>query len=249
MVPWQRRKIKEEFGGGVEENPKRHSRNSALLERQLTVISESTELQNLDQVQTSDKHTHPNVNHKDVETGTRYIRPTELKLVESSANVNPTLSPSSSGMLKKIMKLSLRIEVFQDCLVFYRQGTVQQKAETPLFILLYGGLGISVGLWLWGRRVIETIGEDLTTITPSTGFTIEVGAAFTVLLASKVGIPISTTHCKVGSVVFVGYFSSSKKGVDWSLFSSHRSIAISSHHVTVKLSSSNKVPLELSMVF
>lgn len=50
------------------------------------------------------------------------------------------------------------------------------------------------------------------------GFTIEVGSAFTVLLASKIGIPISTTHCKVGSVVFVGYFSSSKRGVDWSLF-------------------------------
>lgn len=52
--------------------------------------------------------------------------------------------------------------------LIFSEGTVQQKAETPLFILLYGGLGISVGLWLWGRRVIETIGEDLTTITPST---------------------------------------------------------------------------------
>jgi sodium-dependent phosphate transporter len=102
--------------------------------------------------------------------------------------------------------------------LIYTEGTVHQKSETPIYILLYGGFGISVGLWLWGRRVIQTIGEDLTTITPSTGFTIEIGAAFTVLLASKIGIPISTTHCKVGSVVFVGYFSSSKKGVDWSLF-------------------------------
>ncbi|XP_030763665.1 sodium-dependent phosphate transporter 2-like [Sitophilus oryzae] len=102
--------------------------------------------------------------------------------------------------------------------LIYSEGSVAQKSETPLYILLYGGFGISVGLWLWGRRVIETIGEDLTKITPSTGFTIEIGAAFTVLLASKIGIPISTTHCKVGSVVFVGYFSSSKQGVDWSLF-------------------------------
>lgn len=52
--------------------------------------------------------------------------------------------------------------------MIYREGSVLQKSETPLLILLYGGLGISVGLWLWGRRVIETIGNDLTKITPST---------------------------------------------------------------------------------
>jgi hypothetical protein len=48
------------------------------------------------------------------------------------------------------------------------------------------------------------------------GFTIELGAALTVLVASKAGLPVSTTHCKVGSVVCVGYFS--QKAVDWSLF-------------------------------
>lgn len=92
--------------------------------------------------------------------------------------------------------------------MIYREGSVMQKAESPIYILIYGGIGISIGLWLWGRRVIETIGNDLTKITSSTGFTIEIGAAITVLLASKIGLPISTTHCKVGSVVFVGYVSS-----------------------------------------
>jgi sodium-dependent phosphate transporter len=52
----------------------------------------------------------------------------------------------------------------------------------------------------------------------SRGFTIELGAAFTVLLATKIGVPVSTTHCLVGSVVFVGWASSSKSGVDWRLF-------------------------------
>ncbi|XP_053657607.1 sodium-dependent phosphate transporter 2 [Anopheles marshallii] len=119
--------------------------------------------------------------------------------------------------------------------MIYREGSVLQQSETPLLILLYGGLGISVGLWLWGRRVIETIGNDLTKITPSTGFTIEIGAALTVLIASKIGLPISTTHCKVGSVVFVGQANSrpmsdesskhshhavtaQQKAVDWGLF-------------------------------
>lgn len=102
----------------------------------------------------------------------------------------------------------------------YTEGNVKQKAETPIYLLLYGGVGISVGLWVWGRRVMKTIGEDLTTITSSTGFTIELGAAFTVLLATKIGLPVSTTHCLVGSVVFVGWASSSKEGVDWKLFGS-----------------------------
>ncbi|XP_059474530.1 sodium-dependent phosphate transporter 1 isoform X2 [Neocloeon triangulifer] len=102
--------------------------------------------------------------------------------------------------------------------MIFKDSSVHQNAETPLAILLYGGVGISLGLWIWGRRVIQTIGEDLAAITPSTGFTIEIGAAFTVLLASKIGLPISTTHCKVGSVVFVGWMSSEEKGVDWKLF-------------------------------
>ncbi|XP_029040433.1 sodium-dependent phosphate transporter 1-B [Osmia bicornis bicornis] len=100
----------------------------------------------------------------------------------------------------------------------YAEGSARQEAETPMLILLYGGLGISTGLWVWGRRVIQTVGQDLARITPTTGFTIEVGAAVTVLLASKAGLPVSTTHCKVGSVVCVGWASRGGEGVSWKLF-------------------------------
>lgn len=96
-------------------------------------------------------------------------------------------------------------------------GETAQKAPVPVWILLLGGVGISVGLWVLGRRVMKTLGEDLTKITPSSGFCIEVGSALTVLLASNVGIPVSTTHCKVGSIVFVGWYRS-RQGVDWKLF-------------------------------
>lgn len=94
---------------------------------------------------------------------------------------------------------------------------IEGSSLTPIWILAYGGVGISIGLWIWGRRVIQTMGEDLTTVTPSSGFCIEIGAAMTVLFASNLGIPVSSTHCKVGSIVFVGR-ARSKKNVDWSLF-------------------------------
>ncbi|XP_056424940.1 sodium-dependent phosphate transporter 2 isoform X2 [Hyla sarda] len=101
--------------------------------------------------------------------------------------------------------------------LIYQQGGVMQEASTPVWLLLYGGVGICTGLWVWGRRVIQTMGKDLTPITPSSGFCIEVMCGLTVLLASNVGIPISSTHCKVGSVVSVGWIRS-RKAVDWHLF-------------------------------
>nr|CDS16994.1 sodium dependent phosphate transporter 2 [Echinococcus granulosus] len=96
-------------------------------------------------------------------------------------------------------------------------GNPLESAPPPIWILFYGGVGISIGLWVWGRKVMETVGSDLTTITPSSGVCIEVGSAVTVLIASNLGIPISTTHCKVGSVVCVGRFRA-KSNVNWRLF-------------------------------
>lgn len=51
--------------------------------------------------------------------------------------------------------------------LIYEQGGVLQEAVTPVWLLFYGGVGICTGLWVWGRRVIQTMGKDLTPITPS----------------------------------------------------------------------------------
>uniref|UniRef100_A0A8C7WXS5 Phosphate transporter n=1 Tax=Oryzias sinensis TaxID=183150 RepID=A0A8C7WXS5_9TELE len=107
--------------------------------------------------------------------------------------------------------------LYKDLLHKIHLGGVMQDAATPIWLLFYGGVGICAGLWVWGRRVIQTMGKDLTPITPSSGFTIELASALTVVLASNIGIPVSTTHCKVGSVVAVGWIRS-KKAVDWHLF-------------------------------
>ncbi|XP_033107795.1 sodium-dependent phosphate transporter 2-like [Anneissia japonica] len=101
--------------------------------------------------------------------------------------------------------------------VIYTTGDVQQEEEVPTWILVYGSIGVSIGLWVLGKRVIETVGDDLTPLTVSSAFTIELGSATTVLVASNLGIPVSTTHCKVGSVVAVGWVRT-KTAVDWTLF-------------------------------
>ncbi len=71
-------------------------------------------------------------------------------------------------------------------------------------MLTLGGLGIVVGLGTWGYRVIETVGKKITQLTPSRGFAAELAAATTIVLASRMGIPVSTTHILVGAVLGVG---------------------------------------------
>ncbi len=83
-------------------------------------------------------------------------------------------------------------------------GIASLASPTPAWILALGGIGIVIGLATYGWRVIETIGKKITELTPSRGFAAEFGAATTILLASKLGFPISTTHTLVGSVFGVG---------------------------------------------
>jgi len=86
----------------------------------------------------------------------------------------------------------------------YRTGEVTMEVAVPMWILLMGGVGIVFGLATFGRRVMETIGKRITEITPSRGFSAEISAATAVLVCSKCGLPVSTTHALVGAVIGVG---------------------------------------------
>jgi PiT family inorganic phosphate transporter len=83
-------------------------------------------------------------------------------------------------------------------------GEITAESSLPWWILLLGGLGIVAGLMMLGYRVIETVGKNITELTPSRGFAATLAAATTVVLASGTGIPISTTHALVGAVLGVG---------------------------------------------
>lgn len=83
-------------------------------------------------------------------------------------------------------------------------GAVYTESVVPTWALALGGVGIVIGLASWGWRVIMTIGKKITELTPTRGFAAEFGAALTVLIASRIGMPISTTHTLVGAVIGVG---------------------------------------------
>ncbi|WXL26163.1 inorganic phosphate transporter [Ectopseudomonas mendocina] len=81
---------------------------------------------------------------------------------------------------------------------------VGAKATVPGWVLLLGAIGIVVGLATYGYKVIATIGKEITELTPSRGFAAELAAATTVVSASGLGLPISTTHTLVGAILGVG---------------------------------------------
>lgn len=83
-------------------------------------------------------------------------------------------------------------------------GEVMQESDLPVWILLLGGTGIVLGLVTLGYRVMITVGRKITELTPSRGFCAELAAATTVVIASRTGLPVSTTHILVGSVLGVG---------------------------------------------
>jgi len=99
----------------------------------------------------------------------------------------------------------------------WETGIVEKETEMPLWILGMGGVGIVFGLVLYGYNIMQAIGFELTKLSPSRGFSIELGAALVVLTGSRLEIPLSTTHCQVGATVGVG-MTEGFSNVIWWLF-------------------------------
>lgn len=124
-----------------------------------------------------------------------------------------------------VEKMFISLQILSACLVAFAHGandvanaigpvaavfsvlktqSLSCQSAVPSWLLALGGGGIVIGLATWGWRVIETIGRKITELTPTRGFSAEFGAAATILLASKLGLPISTTHALIGAVLGVG---------------------------------------------
>jgi PiT family inorganic phosphate transporter len=149
----------------------------------------------------------------------------EVKGIEQSIQQKHDISSTHSEYLK-VEKIFGYLQIMSACMMAFAHGandvanaigplsaaiailtTGLFAVDTPVptWALTLGGVGIVIGLATWGWRVIETIGKKITELTPSRGFAAEFGAATTIVLASRLGMPISTTHTLVGAVLGVGF--------------------------------------------
>lgn len=149
----------------------------------------------------------------------------EVKGIEESIQQKQEISNSHSELLK-VEKIFSYLQIMSACMMAFAHGAndvanaigplsaavailttgiFAVDAPVPTWALALGGVGIVIGLATWGWRVIETIGKKITELTPTRGFAAEFGAATTIVLASRLGMPISTTHTLVGAVLGVGF--------------------------------------------
>lgn len=84
-------------------------------------------------------------------------------------------------------------------------GGIAAKASIPLWIMMVGGLGIAIGLALFGPKLIRTVGSEITDLDKTRAFCVAMAAAITVIIASQLGLPVSSTHIAVGGIFGVGF--------------------------------------------
>lgn len=108
----------------------------------------------------------------------------------------------SNDVANSIGPLSGIVAMFEDGELLQQ---IDAAAPVPSWVLMMGAVAIVIGLATYGWKVIDTVGTKITEITPSRGFAAEFGAATTILVGSKLGLPLSTTHTIVGAVIGVGF--------------------------------------------
>ena len=146
------------------------------------------------------------------------------------AVVNPMIRQQSEGMenrnqsLRKLFRLPL---IFSAALLSFAhgandvanavgplaavvhtamEGDVAAKVGIPLWVMVIGAIGISMGLLLYGPKLIRMVGEQITKLNPMRAYCVALSAAITVIIASWLGLPVSSTHIAVGAVFGVGFF-------------------------------------------
>ncbi|MEP4052764.1 MAG: inorganic phosphate transporter [Litorimonas sp.] len=86
-----------------------------------------------------------------------------------------------------------------------QSGEIASKAGIPLWVMLVGAIGLAVGLALYGPKLIRTVGSEITTLNMTRAFCVALAAAITVIIASQLGLPVSSTHITIGGIFGIGF--------------------------------------------
>ncbi|KAL5336546.1 putative phosphate-repressible Na+/phosphate cotransporter Pho89 [Aspergillus crustosus] len=98
----------------------------------------------------------------------------------------------------------------------WKNGSMEgSKTDVPMWILAFGGAGIAIGLWTYGYNLMRNLGNRITLHSPSRGFTMELGSAITIIMATKLKLPVSTTQCITGATVGVGLCNGTWRTINW----------------------------------
>ncbi|KAI9758732.1 MAG: Na+/Pi symporter [Candelina submexicana] len=99
--------------------------------------------------------------------------------------------------------------------LIWNSGKLSSKSPVPVWLLVYGAVAIVIGLWTYGYNIMRNLGNRLTLHSPSRGFSMELGSALTVVMATRLALPISTTQCITGATVGVGLCTGDIKAINW----------------------------------
>ncbi|KAK0630491.1 phosphate transporter [Bombardia bombarda] len=99
----------------------------------------------------------------------------------------------------------------------WNSGTlpIKDKSDVPIWILVFGAAMLVIGLWTYGYNIMKNLGNRITLHSPSRGFSMELGSAITIILATRLKLPVSTTQCITGATVGVGLCSGTWRTINW----------------------------------
>lgn len=97
----------------------------------------------------------------------------------------------------------------------WASGDIPKKAAVPTWILAFGGIGIVIGLWTYGYHIMRNLGNRVTLMSPARGFSMELGSVITVIMATRLQLPVSTTQCITGAIVGVGLCNGDWRAINW----------------------------------
>ncbi|ORZ20298.1 phosphate transporter [Absidia repens] len=123
-----------------------------------------------------------------------------------------SFSHGSNDVANAVGPLASIFDIWQNARV-----DVAGSVPVPIWVLAYGGVAIDIGLITMGYKVMRKMGNNITYFTPSRGFCAELAAALTVLTCSKLGLPVSTTHCITGATAGIGLCNGNWRAVNWKM--------------------------------